>query len=199
MKLGVENRKEVIAAIVLAVGALLALMWAFSSSGPSKASAPQSQAPQTPQTNAPAPAPSAARRQPAGPTALDSNSIDPTLRLDVLQTSENVQYEGKGRNIFSAQSEIEIPKPIISPIKKKQEQQPVGPPPPPPIDLKFYGFAKSPDQRPSIFLSQGENIFVAREGDIVNRRYKVVRIMPNAVEIEDVLNNNRQSIPLSQG
>jgi hypothetical protein len=26
-----------------------------------------------------------------------------------------------------------------------------------------------------------------------------VHISPNAVEVEDVLNNNRQSIPLSQG
>jgi len=39
----------------------------------------------------------------------------------------------------------------------------------------------------------------AKRGDIVDRRYKVVRISPNAVEILDVLSNNRQSIPLTQG
>jgi hypothetical protein len=50
-----------------------------------------------------------------------------------------------------------------------------------------------------IFLAQGEDVFIAREGDIVDRRYKVVRISGTAVEILDVLSNNRQSIPLNQG
>jgi hypothetical protein len=50
-----------------------------------------------------------------------------------------------------------------------------------------------------IFLAQGEDVFIAKEGDIVDRRYKVVRISPNAVEILDVLTNNRQNIPLTQG
>ena len=65
--------------------------------------------------------------------------------------------------------------------------------------LKFFGFASKPGEPKRIFLSQGEDVFIAAEGDIVNRRYKVVRISPNAVDIEDVLYNNRQSIPLTQG
>jgi hypothetical protein len=50
-----------------------------------------------------------------------------------------------------------------------------------------------------VFLSQGEDVFVASEGDIVDRRYRVLRISATSVEIEDILNNNRQSIPLTQG
>jgi hypothetical protein len=41
-------------------------------------------------------------------------------------------------------------------------------------------------------------VFIAVEGDIVDRRYKVVHIGPMSVEVEDVLYNNRQSIPLTQ-
>ena len=74
-----------------------------------------------------------------------------------------------------------------------------GPPPPPPINLKFFGFANRPGEAKKVFLEQGEDIFVASEGDIVNRRYKVLKIAPTSVEVEDVLNNNRQSIPLTQG
>ena len=33
----------------------------------------------------------------------------------------------------------------------------------------------------------------------MNRHYKIVRISPTAVEVEDLLNNNRQTIPLTQG
>ena len=54
-------------------------------------------------------------------------------------------------------------------------------------------------QPKKIFLSQGEDVFIAAEGEIVDRRYRVLRISPNSVEMEDVLNNNRQSIPLTQG
>ncbi len=61
------------------------------------------------------------------------------------------------------------------------------------------GFASHPGEPKKVFLSQGEDIFVAAEGEIVDRRYKVLRISPASVEIEDVLNNNRQEIPLTQG
>jgi hypothetical protein len=50
-----------------------------------------------------------------------------------------------------------------------------------------------------VFLSQGEDVFIAAEGDIVDRRYRVLHISPAAVDVEDVLNNNRQSLPLTQG
>ena len=73
------------------------------------------------------------------------------------------------------------------------------PPPPPPINLKFFGFANKTGEPKRIFLSSGEDIFIASEGDIVNRRYRVLHISPAAVDIEDVLNSNRQSIPLTQG
>ena len=127
------------------------------------------------------------------------HSIDPTLRYDWLNASEDTKYEGNGRNIFLAQAEI--PQPVASGVSDQQKMAeiPQGPPPPPPINLKFYGFASKPGEPKAIFLSQGEDIFVAKEGDIVDRRYKVLHISPMSVEIEDVLNNNRQSIPLNQG
>ena len=40
---------------------------------------------------------------------------------------------------------------------------------------------------------------MAGEGEIVNRRYKVLHIGGNSVEIQDVLNNNVQTIPLTSG
>jgi hypothetical protein len=65
--------------------------------------------------------------------------------------------------------------------------------------LKFFGFANKPGEPKKVFLSQGEDVFIAVEGDIVDRRYKVIHIAPTSVEVEDVLYNNRQSIPLTQG
>jgi hypothetical protein len=124
-------------------------------------------------------------------------SLDPTLRYDWLKASEDTQYQGAGRNIF--RSEVEIPK-LVAKVKVPVALPvPQGPPPPPPINLKFFGFANKPGEPKKIFLSQGEDVFIAGEGDIVDRRYKILHITPVSVEVEDVLNNNRQSIPLTQG
>ena len=67
--------------------------------------------------------------------------------------------------------------------------------------LKFFGFANKPGEPKKVFLSQGEDVFIAGEGEIVDRRYRILRIITNpaSVEVEDVLNNNRQTIPLTQG
>lgn len=125
-------------------------------------------------------------------------SEDPRLRLDLLKSSESTPYQGTGRNIFQQHLE-EIPQPIIAANKPQAGPAiPQGPPPPPPINLKFFGFANQSGERKKVFLVQGGDVFIAGEGDIVDRRYRVVRIQPFSVEIEDVLNNNRQTIPLQQ-
>ena len=72
-------------------------------------------------------------------------------------------------------------------------------PPPPPIPLKFYGFTGNKSGPKQVFLSKGEDIFIAKEGQIIDRRYKILKIGPNSVEVEDVLTNNRQTLPLVAG
>jgi hypothetical protein len=191
VKLGVENRKEVIALAALGVLALGLMAYTF-----------------WPSAAAPAPA-----APPAATTATRANfrrtnsgklvkaaepRLDPTLDLDLLRQSEQSKYAGRARNIFVAGSIA------IEPVKKNPATDRTAPPvavvaPLPPINLKFFGFASKPGEPKKVFLSQGEDIFIAAEGDIVDRRYRVLHISPAAVDIEDVINNNRQSIPLTQG
>jgi len=137
--------------------------------------------------------------QPEAGRGKSGPPLDPTLRTDLLKNSEEAQYKGTGRNIFDSQAPLpKIPQPIKPPVVP-QPPLAEAPPPPPPIPLKFYGFANKPGEPKSVFLAQGDDIFIGHEGDIVNRRYKIIRIQQNQVEIEDVLNNNRQAIPLTQG
>ena len=127
--------------------------------------------------------------------------LDPTLDLNLLSQSEEIKYAGNGRNIFVAGSvPIETPRKNGSPrATEVGDVRPPPPiPPPPPITLKFFGFANRPGETKKVFLSQGEDIFIAAEGDIVDRRYRVLHISPTAVDVEDVLNNNRQSLPLKR-
>ncbi|MGH9651552.1 MAG: hypothetical protein ACRD3I_13935, partial [Terriglobales bacterium] len=168
MKLGTENRRMVILAGVLAIVAVFTMVrWL---------TAPEQQVASKTATPTPAAGNTKGGRsgRPAPPTIMAT--LDPTLRLGQLRASEEVKYEGKGRNIFRAGSE---PPPVETTQKQavnKTPEPPPGPPPPPPINLKFYGFASKPGQPKQVFLSQGEDVFIAAEGDIVNRRYKVVRI-----------------------
>jgi hypothetical protein len=200
MKIAAENRNKLIAAAVLGGLALVLIARAFFSFGGDSS-------PSTPVASAVVPAVSAPHGKPAAtrgkitarrPGAAP-RSLDPQLRYDWLKASEDTKYEGVGRNIFKAQAEIPKPEGSGATDKKAEDEGPPPPPPPPPINLKFFGFASKPGEPKKVFLSQGEDVFIAREGEIVDRRYKVVQISPMSVEIEDEMNNHRQSIPLTQG
>ena len=201
MQIGLENKKKAMWAAVL--GAIAVLIFAYEfipmftgSSAP--ASDAQAAAPSL--THTPTP-----RKGKPGKKVKVEN-LDPTLRLDLLAASEKTQYQGNGRNIFVSQAE-DIPKPVTSGRadgKKQEDVQPVYTPPAPPqqtpIPLKFYGFASRPGEPKKIFLKLNDDVFVAGEGEIVDRRYKVVRITNTFVEIQDVVNSGPpQNIPLTQG
>jgi hypothetical protein len=198
VKIGTENRTKTIIALALLVVAVVLVVRAFH--GGDEAQSPDA----SPAATASRPAPDSATGQAAPgatktarkPPPLLAQTLDPTLRFDLLKSSEDVAYMGTGRNIFRSQAEeAPLPKPL-PPDQKPGYVAP--PPPPPPIPLKFYGFASRKDGNKRIFLSKGEDIFVAKEGDIVDRRYKVVHIGTNSVEVQDVLTNYPpQTLPLS--
>jgi hypothetical protein len=184
MKAGTDNKTKVRMAIGLCIVAVLVLTWTFMGNrAPDTSSVPVAAAPAISNSAHPA------------------ESLDPRLHLDLLATSEEVKYQGSGKNIFRTAAEP-IERPKISPLQRKQQEEVRSvniPPPPPPINLKFFGITNTKGEKPKVFLSQGDDVWIAHEGDVVNRRYKIVRISPTTVEIEDLLNNNRQNIPLTQG
>jgi hypothetical protein len=130
-----------------------------------------------------------------------SAQLDPTLRMEAMLVTESLAYSGSGRNIFSATSvPVDIPKPIV-PVRPKSgppppPPPPPGPPPPPPIDLKFFGTATGADGKREAFLLHGDDVFLASDGEIVQRKYKVISISANSILVEDMANNNRQTLPL---
>lgn len=192
MKLGIENRKQVIALAGLAVIAVAIMGYEF---WPSSSTA----APTTGQTTATAAKPGMRRSASGKMVPVGEPRLDPTLDLRLLSQSEEIKYAGNGRNIFVVGS-VPIEKPKANGTDKQAGLR-LPPPiqPPPPITLKFFGFANRPGETKKVFLSQGEDVFIAAEGDIVDRRYRVLHISPTAVDVEDVINNNRQSLPLTQG
>jgi hypothetical protein len=193
MKIGAEEKTKLKFMIGLVAVAVLIIGYNLLSSP----STPRPNPSQTSSTNTGQP-------KKAGET---SSSLDPTVRFDILRTSQSVVYGGGGRNIFRMEA-ANFPIPQMQGPARVQ-----GPPPPhpgpidvppkpiPAITLRFYGFANKPGEPKRIFLSDNGETFLAREGDIVERRYKIVQINNQAnsasVVVEDVLNNTRQTIPLT--
>ncbi len=197
MKVGTEDKRKVMAGVILAaVAVLLFIRMMVNWGGPVTAATPAPAAVQGP--------PAMRVKTPARGKVPAGSPLDPTVRLGLLKASEDMAYTGTGRNIFR-QYEPPPPQPVTPVIGQQQDTcNPPHPgcpnyqPPPPPINLQFYGFANNPGEPRRIFLKDGDSLFIAKEGDIVNRRYKVLRITQNSVDVEDVLNNNRQTIPLLQ-
>jgi hypothetical protein len=199
MKVGIEDKKKLAVLGVVGVVALGAGVYLYT------------------QLSEPSPAPVAApviASTPAAPVVKSSGSgaaaknvgttaaqLDPTLRMGPMLVTEALVYSGGGRNIFSASSvPVEIPK-AIAPARPKAALPPPpvvpqGPPPPPPIDLKFFGTSSLENGHRQAFLLHGEDVFLATDGEIVQRRYKVLTVSGNSVLVEDMTNNNRQTLPL---
>ncbi len=199
MQLGLENKKQTKWAIVLGVIAVLAIAYFV---GPmftgSTLATSSSSVPVGPPAPGRAPARGVRGKKPR------AENLDPTLRLDLLASVEQTQYEGSGRNIFTSEPDpVAIPQPGgpgVTDVAKTPIYTPPTIPAAPQIPLKFYGFASKAGEPKRVFLIQGEEVFVAGEGEIVNRRYKVVRISPTSVEMQDmVYSGPPQNIPLTQG
>ena len=162
----------------------------------------------TPTPRPAAPVIVAAKPGGSGPVAVKvgttSAQLDPTLHMEPMLVTESLVYSGTGRNIFAPGSPepiADIPKPIADgrihpPPPPPPPPPPTGPPPPPPINLKFFGTATSANGTRRAFLLNGDDVFVASAGDVVQRRYRIISIDAKSIFVEDLPNNNKQTLPL---
>ena len=193
MKIGAQDKKKVIAMAVLLVIAVPLVIHSYSSLN-SEASAPANVPPAQP---AAGPAATRIVHQKPGVPKVREGTLDPTLNTNILAASQKIEYRGSQRNIFKMfEPPVKIEQPITT-VKTPPPPPTYTPPPPPQIPLKFYGFSNKPGEPKKAFLQNGPDIFVAVEGDIVDRRYKILKITNNSVLVEDVLNNHQQLISLT--
>jgi hypothetical protein len=98
-----------------------------------------------------------------------------------------------------------VPVKIEQPLKPARPTGPVAPPlptvaaapHPPAIDLKYFGYTQGPDKALRAFFTHGDDIFMAKVGEIVEHRYKVGTINANNVQVTDMSYNNTQTLPLT--
>jgi hypothetical protein len=222
MKAGAENRKKTITLGVLGAVAVCGLLYNLGSffggsSTPPPAIAPVSNTPAPVRPSAAGGVAATARAGAAtgGSAAIpgvaadriasNSQSLDPTLNQAAMLRTEELVYTGSGRNIFSATLFVpppaipkNVPPPRPNPVNRPIQPVNQGPPPPPPIPLKFFGTAQRAGKPRQVFLLSGNDVYLAEQGDIVAKRYKILLITSFTVSITDLTNNNTQTLPLQQ-
>lgn len=158
-------------------------------------------------SDAPAAAPRTQARTAAGGGSGQVNPEDLQVRLDALKT-ERPQPADAARNPFRFQPKPEPappPPPKNATVSKPVADVPPGPPPPPPgpppppaITLKFIGTVEGRETGGKVAAFSDppscKRTFYAREGEIVDGRYRLVKIGIESVVMEYPDGRGRQTI-----
>jgi hypothetical protein len=131
---------------------------------------------------------SAVERDPAA-SALE-------LRLVALRALAAMPLTPSQRNPFIERPVVPPPvRPVIAP-PVPESNVPPQPPPPPPITLKLVGIVQGAG-RPIAALSDGRDIFYGREGDVVEGRYKIIKINVESIDISYVDGRGQRRLGLT--
>ena len=134
--------------------------------------------------------------KPQGRQAINPGDLD--VRLDALEAAR----PGPGaseRNPFRFQPKAPPPPPpgAAGPTPMPTGPPlPEGPPPPPPIPLKFIGIVEKEGLKVAAMSDCKGNTFYEREGQIVDGRYRLVRIGLESIVMEYVNGTGRMTIRL---
>jgi hypothetical protein len=121
------------------------------------------------------------------------------VRLEVLKTAPS-ELEPSTRNPFQFKPKA-LPRPLASsgraPVVIAPPPVPQGPPPPPPISLKYIGVLETAQGRVAVFRDSGGDIVNGKEGDIIDGRYRLLKIGVESADLAYVDGRGRQTIRLS--
>ena len=132
---------------------------------------------------------------PAGPVA--------DVRLEALTGNQAALGETERNPFRFQQRPAPAPPPAargpIAPPPIAAPPLPTGPPPPPPIPLRYIGLVETPAAAGRIaMLSDGRgNVFYGKEGDIIEGRYRILRVGPDSADLVYLDGRGRQTIRLS--
>jgi hypothetical protein len=144
----------------------------------------------------PAP-PKTARVRPAQGSSRSTDDLaryDPVVHLEALKELEGRPLPDTERNPFDF---VAPPPPEVTPQQLAAAQQP-SPPPPPPVLLKPMGYNEMPGGAKEAFASLEDQVLVVHEGDVVASKYKILKITPLVLTVEDATSHQVVDLPIPQ-
>lgn len=166
-----KQRNQIL--ILIALLAVAAVVWTWRSKASPVTGAPTAQA------------------QNYSPLAVEN----PALHWWKLDQSRKTEYKSSGRNPFSAVALPPEPLPAPKPgdsgyVPKPGDPDYVPPLPPPPqlpANLKFFGYGTVPVGSGRLaFFTDGNDVYITGEGDVLLGRYRIVKIGNANLEFEEV-------------
>ena len=179
-----EQRTQLIALAALVVATVAALYY-YGVIGPAEVTPGAS----NPSTTAAAPAAA------VGP-------LPSALRFLALEPSGEKPSAGRNPFRFGVPPPPPAPPRPIAPPPPPPPPAPVVPtgpppvPPPPAIALKFVGVVQLPTGKRVASLSDGKGVMLGAEGDVIDGRFRIVRIGVESIVMEYLDGRGRQTIPL---
>lgn len=145
-------------------------------------------------------APRAAVRGAARAATPAATLTAPNVHLQALRAGTPPPETPLARDLFRFKEKAPPPRRETVATAPPVTSPPPPPPPsgPPPIQMRFIGLVEATQQAQKIaILSDGRGIYQGREGDIIEGRYRILRIGVESVEMAYVDGRGRQTIRLS--
>jgi hypothetical protein len=127
--------------------------------------------------------------------SLDRQDDSPDRQDDATSTPSRDVFRFGQRRAAVVVPPQPTPRVPVEPVL----QAPTGPPPPPPIPLRYIGYLDQVGEVPRVaVLSDGRgNVFNGKEGDVIEGRYRVLRIGNDSADLIYIDGRGRQTIRLS--
>jgi len=138
--------------------------------------------------------PGAAADETVKPIAIQN----PALHLDRIERLRKLEYHPTGRDIFTS----ELPKPVVVAEPVYVPQGPPEPKPEPPLTVPFKFYGISTDTKTGKrqgFFTNGEEVFIVSEGDLVLGRYRVDTIGNTTADVVEVSSGKHAKLTMDTG
>jgi hypothetical protein len=150
----------------------------------------------------PPPAPRRATATTSGKQKVpdELSRYDPMVNLDLLKEFQDRPLPELDRNPFQF---VESPAKVSPNRSATAATAATGaaaapPPAPPPVSLKPMGYTEGTGGIKEAMVSDEDQVFVVHEGDSVGTRYKIIKITPTMITVEDATLHQTVDLPIPQ-
>jgi hypothetical protein len=134
-------------------------------------------------------------KAPAGKQSVSDelSRYDPVVKLDLLKELADRPLPELNRNPFEF---VGAPGNAAAAQTAAAAPAAAQPPPLPPVTLKPMGYSEGKGGVKEAMVSDEDQVFVVHEGDSIGTRYKVIKITPTVITVEDATIHQTVDLPV---